>query len=204
MFDYLQYLQPFLRDIREFEAIGGGMDPEARKAEEYAHQSFYNQFVLQMNETTLTRWERLFKIYADPYMESLIFRKNRLIGRFTLRPRFTKPYLVQVLDRICGENKYIYAIHFNVQALEVDTVLSAQEFAELMVTLRIILPADMAMMIRRTVTTDVGGEKLRIPFTRSSKLTTTGDSTGNLTVQTLEKYRANFTRSSKITKTGGK
>lgn len=65
-----------------------------------------NQFVLTADERGIAAFERIYEIRADPAIENLEFRRERLLNRIRTSPPFTFRFLLQRLDEIIGAGKY--------------------------------------------------------------------------------------------------
>lgn len=107
MYKYTDYLPSYLRgSVKEIEVLGEAIDPSALSAQQHMMQTYFNQFIARCDEETLKRWERLFKISANPGNESIDFRRKRLMNRFRMRVPFTMNFLRRRLDEIIGKGMY--------------------------------------------------------------------------------------------------
>ncbi len=106
MWKYTEYLEPYLREVKEVKVLGDAIDPDAEAAQQQVIQTYHNQFITACNEETLRRRERLFEISADPTTEPLDFRRKRLINRYSMKLPLTMNFLLQRLDTIIGKDMY--------------------------------------------------------------------------------------------------
>ena len=77
------------------------------------YRAFLNSFVMLCDEEGIERFEAIFNIQADPSTESLDFRKNRIILKFTTLPPYTKIFAKQMLDNIFGAENVDFEIIYN-------------------------------------------------------------------------------------------
>lgn len=106
MWKYAEYLEPYLRDVNEFEVLGNIIDPDTEAAQDHMVQTYYDQFITTCAEHVLRRRERLFNISPDTSKESLEFRRKRLQGRYSMKLPLTMNLLLQRLDSIIGKDMY--------------------------------------------------------------------------------------------------
>lgn len=62
MYKYLDYLPAYLRPVKDFQALGGAVDPQANNLMQKAKQTHQNQFMSSADLPTVERWEKIFKI----------------------------------------------------------------------------------------------------------------------------------------------
>ena len=62
MYNYLAYLPDYLRSIKDFQALGGAVDPQVNNLMKKAKQAYQNQFVSSADISTIERWEKILKI----------------------------------------------------------------------------------------------------------------------------------------------
>jgi hypothetical protein len=143
MLKYTEYLEPYLGEIRDIQAIGSAVDPFSENVMAHMEQSYYNQFVSLSDEETLHRYEKLFELIPKPE-ESLDFRKNRLLAKFALKQPITMNMLLKYLEILDPEAyveldaaKYILSVYFK--------NLMQNALEEQKVFLRRIIPANLML-----------------------------------------------------------
>lgn len=67
---------------------------------------FYNSFVFTSNEYGISRWEKIFKLKADPLVDSLEFRRNRVSDKLTAENKYTFPYLHKWLKDLVSDFEF--------------------------------------------------------------------------------------------------
>lgn len=100
------YQPPPVEIKQDFQAISATEDPEFRIAWEGIDRVFINQYVLTADIYGIDRWEKMFRILADPATESLEFRRQRILNRMQMRVPFTFRWLKMRLDDLIGAGKY--------------------------------------------------------------------------------------------------
>lgn len=149
--------------VQEIDALFKGMSTNLT-------QLLDNQFVQTADADGVARFERLFDIRASA-TDTLEFRKERLINRFTLAPPFTLPFLRSRLDIIIGKGRYNVEVDYNKRRLVIGMVSKDQSwFQELRITLMKIKPANLVYVNKPDV-------KLYVDLTESSNYVTVEDPT---------------------------
>ena len=100
MYNYIEYLPLYLREVREFLALGEASDPAAREAYGYTVQQYLNQSVMTADERTVSRWEAILRLSGAGL--SLDTRRQHVLARFCLRPPFTRKRLKEILEMLTG------------------------------------------------------------------------------------------------------
>lgn len=98
----LSYLPEELRDVREFGEIANASEPECDLLANAVQQLLDDQFVETSSESGIARREKMLGIQADKKVESLEFRRQRIINRLSTKPPFTERFLQQRLDQLVG------------------------------------------------------------------------------------------------------
>ena len=103
-----------------------------------------NQFILSADVTTISVWERLLGIQHDPALDTLGFRRERVINRLTNSNNFTLWFLRERLDVLLSRENYEIMLNHNNYTLHVETAVNNQtRFNEMVLMVRQILPANM-------------------------------------------------------------
>lgn len=123
--------------------------------------TYKNTFVLTSNEEGIRRYEDLLEILPDPSVETLDFRKERVINRLCLRYPFTWLYLIwNILNSFLGEGNYSAYINFNEYTLTLKTYVGERnKMNELMITLYKIIPANIIFVAENEIVCYTIGNK---------------------------------------------
>jgi hypothetical protein len=137
-----EYLPLRYENIKEFDEI---MRVESLSLDNFLTQiqTYYlNSFIQTANLEAIETFENEFDIVADPITESIQFRRDRLLNRSASIKPYTFRYLLNILDRLIGVNKYNAYIVPNDHALYIESSAENQQYAnELSITINKIKPA---------------------------------------------------------------
>lgn len=194
MIDLLEYLPEFYHGIREFQIIAKVEGKQFDKIDAELDNILNDQFVMTAREPSIVRRERLFKIQADPTIESLDFRRKRIINRQSIRPPFTERYLQDRLNFLLGEG--ISTVHVDVDnfILSVELAITdAAMFKELLITIERIVPLNMIYLQKTAIHDSVGMKEsiianrlqrnMRLGTTWRLGITPFANSTGEVTLK---------------------
>lgn len=102
-----------------------------------------NQWIQTADEATIILHEELLNILANPDIESLDFRKKRILNRLQSSPPFTLIYLKGQLDKIFGVNNYSIQLDYQNYMLYVESSTdSSNWFYEAQQTIQRVKPAN--------------------------------------------------------------
>lgn len=87
-----------------------------------------DQFILTSSEPAIYRREKEFFILPDRRIETLEFRKKRLLARMMQKAPLTFSYMVQQLDELVGKGKYTVSIDVTNYWLEVLVTVESQSY----------------------------------------------------------------------------
>ena len=93
--EVLDYQQICLTEQQQFEAL----------AEEIVGVAD-NFFFQTMDERAVGMWEQVFRIVPNPQVESLAFRRTRVLNRISTRPPYTLGFLYQKLEELIVDYDY--------------------------------------------------------------------------------------------------
>ena len=105
MADIGRYFPDFIKDVREFKALGTAENPEIDGLYSALEAVMGSQFVETASEYSVSRLETITGIRPKG-TDSLDERKFRLIAKFNEYLPYTWRGLVKMLDGICGEKGY--------------------------------------------------------------------------------------------------
>lgn len=156
----LKYLPELFRQVKDYQAIAHTESIELDQLQAALQQAFDNQFVLTSDEKATARREKMLGIQADPQVESLDFRKRRILNRYRTKPPFTVRYLQRLLDRLVGEGMTIVSVDVEQFVLYVTTnVEHAEVFREVIHTIETVKPANLAYQQNTSLMDVVGLEE---------------------------------------------
>lgn len=143
----MQYEPEYYHSVREFIALLDTEEMELDQLEASRLRLLGDQFVITSSEAALRRREQQLKIQADPTIETLDFRRRRIVNRYTTKPPFTIRYLQQKLDQLLGAGKASATVDIQNFVLTIMANLTdAAVFKEVNYTVQTIKPANLAYM----------------------------------------------------------
>ncbi|MDR3561675.1 MAG: DUF2313 domain-containing protein [Negativicutes bacterium] len=106
-----------------------------------------NQFIQTADAGKLTKLEALYNILADPTIETLDFRRTRLLNRASLQPPFSLPWLKQQLDKVLGAGQYTIILNSATYSFTVQAAAANQSYyQEILATIAYIKPCNMTFI----------------------------------------------------------
>lgn len=157
-------LPAYYRDIREFQELTKVQSKQLGLIDEAIQQLEDDQYILTSSEPAIYRREQEFRIVPDRTVETLDFRKKRLLARKQSNPPYVIEYLKGLLDELLGE--YRSRVNLDVLRFELDVQVDIENslfFVEMQKMLERIVPLNIdittAMYLERTLgmNTFVGG-----------------------------------------------
>lgn len=97
----IDYLPPVLREIEEFKAINGAIQPEIESAWADLERIMNNQFLSTADENGVARWEKELGIFPKD-TDTLETRKARIKAMWNRELPYTLTWLGNWLTSICG------------------------------------------------------------------------------------------------------
>lgn len=126
-----------------------------------------NQFILTADEETISVYEKMFSILANPTTETLQFRRERVLNRMSLQPPFTMRWLQNKLDEIIGVGKWDAYVDYANRTLYVESfVVNQQWFNELRITINRIKPCNLVFVNKPLIMADVVANETIVSATR--------------------------------------
>lgn len=101
--DILGRLPEIFHTVRDFQQIARTEDAELMQIAQWNQEDLVDAFILTADQKSIAIWEKEIGIYPDLHMETLDFRRRRLIHRYTMKPPFTMNWLEQQLKELLGE-----------------------------------------------------------------------------------------------------
>ena len=142
----IEYLPPVLRDYREFKVIlTDAQEPEISNLWEAVDAVFNNQFIEDVDETGVSRWEKMLSI-SPRATESLDERKFRILTRINRVEPYTITNLHTLLASLCGADGYFIEVDNAAYTITVRVVLEAKSsYDAVMDMLKSIIPANLIL-----------------------------------------------------------
>lgn len=121
-----------------------------------------NQFVLTSNSRGLEVFEKMLNIIANPAIESIQFRRERIINRLSTASPYTLRYLKQKLNSLLEVDNYELELIYDEYILHLTTYIGAMgKLDELLRTLFAIVPVNLQQTIENKIIEE-GSAKLFI------------------------------------------
>lgn len=154
--DISKYFPNIYKSISEIEELIRVENEEFDKAANEIESCNNNQFIVTADEIGIAHMEKQLGIIANPEIETLNFRRSRLLNRISMQPPFTLPFLRQKLDEVIGINQYTLTIDYNNYTIYVESVARNANYAhEISVTMTSIKPANMVFINVPTIITPI-------------------------------------------------
>lgn len=165
----IDYLPPVLREIEEFKAINGAIQPEIEKAWAELGRLINNQFLSTADENGVMRWEKELHVLPKG-TDALEARKARIKAMWNRELPYTFKWLKNWLAGLCGSeghsesvSDYTIDVQLDYNALPQANEL-AREILEMIGTVR---PAN--MLLRLTAALQSSGVITHGAFTEMSR-----------------------------------
>lgn len=144
----IKNLQPdYYEGVREFEVIADIEDKLFEEIYLQVDKVKNNQWIQTADIKTIAMHEKIFDIIANPEIETIQFRRKRLLNRLQSFPPFTFRYLKSRLDKILGEKNYNLSIDVETYTLTIELSASdASWFTEIQTTVNELKPANIVYL----------------------------------------------------------
>lgn len=141
-YDLLSLLPTWYRDILDYQEICQTEEAQF-EALAMAVTAVADNFYFQtMDASAVAQWEQIFGISADPAVETLDFRRARLLNRISTQPPFTLAFLRQKLDELIGPGRWTVTVDYPNYTLYIESSALNQSYAtEVAFTINRIKPA---------------------------------------------------------------
>lgn len=120
----IDYLPPVLRDVREYQALMAGEEPEIALLWQNAQSALDDQFVSSATENGVRRWERILNIVPKATF-TLEERKFTILTRLAEQLPYTVTMLKRMLSELCGPNGFTVDLNAGEYTLNVKVALTA-------------------------------------------------------------------------------
>lgn len=141
----IEYLPDWFKQIADFEEICKTETEQFEALANAIHEVADNFFFKTMDEKAVNMWEQIFDIVPDYTVETLDFRRFRVLNRLTTKPPFTLGFLYQKLDEIIGVGAWTVTIDYLNYTLYIESSSENQQYYnEVLYTINKIKPAHIA------------------------------------------------------------
>ena len=119
---------------------------ELGQYEDKIYRIFLNNYVKYADLEGIRRLEKIFNIIADEILDTIEYRRARLLNKFASLPPFTRIFLEQMFTNIFGEEMFIVNIYNDEYRVEIDIQTTIDGlFDRTMKDVRQIIPANMIL-----------------------------------------------------------
>lgn len=147
------YVPQIYKGFTEMEDLIAVEDNILDEAENEKKNLEDNQYVLTANEYGIEQYEDMLDIIPNPAVETLQFRRDRIVNRLSMTPPFTFRFLKKKLDEIIGVGKWKAYIDFSTYTLYVESSANNQIwFEEIIITMSNLKPANIVFINQPLIT----------------------------------------------------
>ena len=137
-----QQLPPWYREILDYQQICQTETAQFEALGQEITSVADNFFFQTMDEGAVSQWEQILGITPNPSVETIGFRRARLINRLSTRPPFTLQFLYQKLNELIGPNAWTVTVDYPNYTLYIESAAQNQSYAtEVAFTINKIKPA---------------------------------------------------------------
>lgn len=141
------YIPTVLKEVRQYQALTYGEQPEVFNLFAEIETALNNQFVLTSNEYGVTRWENILKIVPKATY-TLDERKFTILSRLAEELPFTYRMLEQILTELCGVGGFQMEVRHALYELDVQVELTAMNnFNDVETMLNRVVPANLIIKL---------------------------------------------------------
>lgn len=152
------FLPEFVREYREIKELLHAEKTELQIMADAADRARDCAFILYCREYEIGRFERMMGVFPAAG-DTLEARQARILIRWNEAPPYTFASLKEKLAAICGEDNFAVDIRYDEYRLEIAVTLTrAGQVDELERLLQRIVPANMVITVRNTMTADSSAE----------------------------------------------
>ena len=142
-------LPSWYREVLDYQVMCQAEHPIFQDIKAQMRAVLDNFFPQTMDVSAVEQWESALRILADPTVESLEFRRQRIINRISTKPPFTLPFLYNKLDELVGKGMWSVSIDYPGYTIYIERTAQSMNYTlELEWTINHIKPAHMAYVSR--------------------------------------------------------
>ena len=109
----LRYANEIYSENEEMLAIYDAQHNEIERVNAKQIQAFLNNYIKTCDLEGIRRWEKIFHILPDEILDTLEYRKNRVLQKMLQQPPYTEVYLRKILTGLFGVENYVLQIDGN-------------------------------------------------------------------------------------------
>lgn len=144
-----KYFPKVYDEVLEIDELSNTENEVFKEALARLNDLWKNSFVITCDEVGIAKYEKVLNIIPDPATEDLMFRRNRVLNRFSMIPAFTMPWLRVRLDELLGAGNWAYTIDYANHEFVVETVEQSQVWLhEVSATIHQVKPASLTFISR--------------------------------------------------------
>lgn len=145
--DILEHWPPILQQIKEFIEIAKVENPYLEWLWNKIEEILDNQFIVSANEEGLARYERMLKL-SVPATDTIETRRFRLLTKYQEQNPLTYKVLINLLNSLLGEGKYVLIRDVANKTLTVKIELTVKgQFYAVVDMLERIVPQNMVLKV---------------------------------------------------------
>ncbi len=126
----INYMPPFLKNVREFNRIFNAEDIEIDKLKEEIDNMLKEVIVRTAESYGIERYEKIYDITNPP--ETLEARRMQILFKMNNRVPYSYKWLINTLNEAIGEKNYTITTDFNNYKLNIEIDLTYTEAAEIL------------------------------------------------------------------------
>lgn len=147
--DFMNELPSYYQNIREFQELSETVVTDWGKLAEAFFNTEKDQFIASSGEEAITIREKDFGIIADRRVETLDFRKVRLLARMQENSTLVYEYLKIMLDSLLGQGMYEMNLDIDVFEMKLFVTPETIYYREAKNLIERIVPLNIALRMAR-------------------------------------------------------
>lgn len=156
MNDLKIYLPRIYKNILEFDKLIETENELFSSINSETNKVKNNQYVLTADLDGIIMYEKILGITANPAIEDIEFRRNRIINRLSMTVPFTMRFLKNRLDEIIGKDRWTAYLDFDNYTLYIESAAENQVwYHEILVTVNKLKPANIVFINKPLIVKDI-------------------------------------------------
>ncbi len=142
----VEYMPPFLKDVRELNRIFEAEDIEIERINKQLELLLEEVTVITAKDFGLKRYEKIYEI--SNVADSIEARRNNILFRMNFKTPYSYFWLINILDSVIGTENYIIKLDYKNYILTIEVIELYKDITkELERVLRKELPANLELNI---------------------------------------------------------
>lgn len=151
-----KYIPTWYQPIQEYQEICQTETAQLETLAAAIHAVKENFYFQTMNLEGIEEWESVFNIVPNPSIESVEFRRTRVLNRISTKPPFTLGFLYQKLDELIGPGEWTVTVDYNNYTLYIEAAAQNFNYAtEVTYTVNKIKPAHIVFIQKPIITSGI-------------------------------------------------